>query len=544
MVKFKNSLAVLVTGLLLLAIFCPAVRAEETSKIEVVIIYEEPYHESNPDFNLVAAFYENLGHFSVEISTLASRAWEKGKLQGYNVVIYIGNRPRELSGEMLEEISSAPYVLWLEDNIEDLARVKGWQDFKFYGKCNYFVRLYAGGMSTLLDPYVPLYLAQPGAEAEILATVSNMKDTLPVMWQRDNIFYLGKLDFSFPFDLLLGDVLHQILPCHEKPGYKVLLRIEDVSPFTNPENLQKLIDVALYHDIPYAIAVTPFARNKGQEASLSQARELVKVLRKAQETSGFIIMHGCYHSNEYSPETGEGFEFWNPKDEKPMEEEPEFTRQRIEKGLKELAKAGIYPAAFEAPHYAMSSKSYAELARYFSTYVGQIQLSDETYKASLELPYKVTSYRLPGMKVWPETLGYVDPGDVMAVAKIREKARFHKILPHVETCVFYHGFLSPEGLEEVIDSIEKEGYVFASLGEERFWVKSKDIKIWGENGLLNWESDIAPIDPEARDPLYKGPGFITKGVIGLAFLVPGLVIFFGLIVWNLRRRRNRLYEEG
>ena len=45
------------------------------------------------------------------------------------MVIYIGNRPRELSGEMLEEISSAPYVLWLEDNIEDLARVKGWQDF-------------------------------------------------------------------------------------------------------------------------------------------------------------------------------------------------------------------------------------------------------------------------------------------------------------------------------------------------------------------------------------------------------------------------------
>ena len=42
---------------------------------------------------------------------------------------------------------------------------------------------------------------------------------------------------------------------------------------------------------------------------MSQASELVKVLRKAQETGGFIIMHGCYHSNEYSPETGEGFEF-------------------------------------------------------------------------------------------------------------------------------------------------------------------------------------------------------------------------------------------
>ena len=86
MVKFKNSLAVLVTGLFLLAIFCPAVRAEETSKIEVVIIYEEPYHESNPDFNLIAAFYENLGHFSVEISTLAAGLGKKGS---YRVIMWL-----------------------------------------------------------------------------------------------------------------------------------------------------------------------------------------------------------------------------------------------------------------------------------------------------------------------------------------------------------------------------------------------------------------------------------------------------------------------
>ena len=48
-----------------------------------------------------------------------------------------------------------------------------------------------------------------------------------------------------------------------KNRYKVLLRIEDVSPFTNPENAE-IDDVALYHDIPYAIAVT-FARIKGRK---------------------------------------------------------------------------------------------------------------------------------------------------------------------------------------------------------------------------------------------------------------------------------------
>lgn len=255
-------------------------------------------------------------------------------------------------------------------------------------------------------------------------------------------------------------------------------------------------------------------------------------------------MHGCCHYNEYSPETGEGFEFWNPRDEKPMEGEPEFTRQRIERGLAELARAGLYPVAFEAPHYAMSSKSYTELARYFSTYVGQIQLSDETYTASLELPYEIKSYRLRGMKVWPESLGYVDPQDVRAVDEIREKAAFSKILPHAKTCVFYHGFLTPEGMEKVITVLKEEGYEFASLGEEEFWVQSRDINIWGKDNILHWKTGIKPVDPEEKEPLYKGPSVVTKGVIGLAILITGLVIFFGLIAWNLRRRRNRLYEEG
>lgn len=544
MLKFRYNLIIFIVSLFLFTIFCPAVLAEEPYKPKAVIVYEELYHDNNGVFNLVDAFYENLGHFDVKVSSLASKDWEKGKLQGYNLVIYIGNRPRELSQEMLEEITNAPYVLWLEDNIDGLVRVKGWQDFKFYGKNHYFVRLYAEGKEIPIDPYIPLYLAQPGEGAEVFATVSNMKDILPIMWQKENIFYLGKLDFSFPFYTLLADILHHILPCSEIKEYKVLLRIEDVSPFTNPENLQKLIDIAVYHDIPYAVAVTPFAHNKGQEASLSQAKKLVRVLRKVQETGGFIIMHGCCHYNEYSPETGEGFEFWNPRDEKPMEGEPEFTRQRIERGLAELARAGLYPVAFEAPHYAMSSKSYTELARYFSTYVGQIQLSDETYTASLELPYEIKSYRLRGMKVWPESLGYVDPQDVRAVDEIREKAAFSKILPHAKTCVFYHGFLTPEGMEKVITVLKEEGYEFASLGEEEFWVQSRDINIWGKDNILHWKTGIKPVDPEEKEPLYKGPSVVTKGVIGLAILITGLVIFFGLIAWNLRRRRNRLYEEG
>ncbi|MBO8159575.1 DUF2334 domain-containing protein [Thermosyntropha sp.] len=523
---------------------CPPVLAEAEDETEVIILYEEPYRKDNQVFSLVDALYEYLGHFKVQFSDLAVEDWKSGILKDYQVVIYVGSRQRSLPESMLKELAERPAVIWLEDNIDGLAKFKGWNDFVYYGKSYYYVRLYAGKEEVAIDPYIPLYLSQPGTEAKVLASVSNLKDTLPLAWQRENVFYLGKFDFGFPFYILLADILHRVLPCSVSSSYNVLLRIEDVTPLTDPENLANLIDIIASYDIPYAVAVTPFDRHKGKETGLSQAKKLVKVLRKVRETGGFVIMHGCYHENCYSPETGEGFEFWNLKDEKPMEGEPDFTRQRLEKGLDEMAKSGIYPVAFEAPHYAMSSVSYRELSRYFSTYIGQIQLSDETYKASLEFPYVINSYRLNGMKVYPETLGYVDPQDIMSVEKIIQKARFQKILPHTETCVFYHGFLPPEGLDKLIKALNREGYKFISLGEEDFWVKGKALRVWGGKGIMRWESDITPINPDDKEPLYKGPKVVAKGITALALLITGLVLFFGIIVLNLRRKRNRLYEEG
>lgn len=69
-----------------------------------------------------------------------------------------------------------------------------------------------------------------------------------------------------------------------------------------------------------------------------------------------IIMHGYTHQNEFSPTTGEGYEFWNAKDDRPMEDEESFTVPRIEAGISELLRCGLIPLAFEAPHYAASQK--------------------------------------------------------------------------------------------------------------------------------------------------------------------------------------------
>ena len=56
--------------------------------------------------------------------------------------------------------------------------------------------------------------------------------------------------------------------------------------------------------------------------------------------------------------------------------EKEYTESKITSGMQELVKFGLYPLAFEAPHYTMSQNGYQILSEHFSTYVGQVQLSD------------------------------------------------------------------------------------------------------------------------------------------------------------------------
>ncbi len=534
--------AILALSLVILLFPAEQVVAAE-STYEALILYENAFREDNSSFSLVVALSEYLGHFPVMVTSRPVEEWKRGSLSGYDAVIYVGNRQKKLPPPLIEELASLPRLIWMENNVEQFAAFKNWDVFTFYGKERQFVRIYCRGQEAVMAGSLSVIIADPGNKGRIIAEVGNLRHRRPLAWQRENLFYLGRLDFTMPFSLVLGEFLHEALGINHPPCHRVLLRIEDVSPFTDPDNLDKLIDVVVQYHVPYTVAVIPFEQGPFGQARLSKARELLKVLRRVPETGGAIIMHGCCHSNEYSPKTGEGFEFWNTEKDAPMEGEPEFTRERINRGLSEFARAGVYPVAFEAPHYAMSRAAYGELARHFSTYVGQIQISDETYRATLDPPFIIKSYLLKGMTVFPETLGYVNPEDPLSLDRIMERARMLKILRDADTCVFYHGFLPPEGLKEIIEGLKEQGYEFISLLDNDFWVQGQDLKVWGTAGKIYVETSVKPVGIEEVEPPYRGPKALIAAVIGLVVATGLVLLSFVVIVWKLRARRRYLYEE-
>ena len=91
--------------------------------------------------------------------------------------------------------------------------------------------------------------------------------------------------------------------------------------------------------------------------------------------------------------------------------ETNYIQTKINKGINELVSYGLYPVAFEAPHYTMSLNGYKVVSNYFSTYVGQVQISDKDWKIMRTSPFLTAPTFLNGMTLLPETIGYVDPND-------------------------------------------------------------------------------------------------------------------------------------
>ena len=510
------------------------------NKAATYIIYDHPTRFA-VDFPLITALAEYLGHFGLTSQTLPLDAWRPGMLSQADIVVFVGLTDTALPQPLLQEIAQAGRVIWFERNIEQLAAYLQWQDFTLEGAVNGWSATHYQKELAIKD-YMNIVITQPGQNARIFATVQNVNGSKPLAWQRDNIYFCGYLEFNEPhFMIMLADLLHEFIPGQQHlPGHQALLRIEDVSPLVNPKAVRAVVETIKQYRIPFAIGVIPVGVSQnGHQTPLHEVPELVAVLKEAQDNGASIIMHGYTHQNEYSPKTGEGYEFWNARDDKPMENDEAFTSERLEAGIAELVRCGLIPVAFEPPHYSMSKTGYQVLSRYFNVFSGVIQISDKSTLISLSLPFLTQSPYLNGMLVVPENMGYYDGKTFLVDAMLQNSERLLSIRDGC-ACFFYHGYLPPTKLPAIIEGVQKQGYTFFDLRQLPIRVQSSQIKIVGYNGQLQVAVDEELQASWKEAPLTKGL-WQKLGFMHVIVLVIILIILL-LIIIRLRVNRNRHYE--
>lgn len=487
-------------------------------------------------------------HFGT-VTVAAAESYRPGSVQNYDAVLYVGSSADALPKELLTDVTSTKTpVVWAGYNVEQLAGVGGGlASFQSrYGWDPTTVRPYdadrpravryrdhlvlrdavnntEGILAPMLDQSNRVkVLAQapcgdPAAPSPCTNPAARGHDWLPWAIRSANLTYVGEIPFSYAEEndryLVYADLLYEALGPDVAPVRQAAVRLEDISPVTDPRKIRADADYLSSIGVPFTMAVIPRyvdangVENGGRTTSvtLAQAPEVVKALKYAMSKGGTLIQHGTTHqyqdtNNPYNAVSAADYEFFHATcDQAPSPERaigacdrdthvveagpigPDSVsgwRARIAYGRNLFVKAGLpAPEVFETPHYAASTNAYRAIALEYrfryerGTYASGL-LSGTPGKdlLSVQFPYRVTDPF--GTTILPENLGNYAPAAFSAQAprtpqEIVDNARANLVVRESTASFFFHAYLPTEQLAQTVTGIRELGYTFVPASELR-----------------------------------------------------------------------------
>ncbi|MDN3017912.1 polysaccharide deacetylase family protein [Paenibacillus sp. BSR1-1] len=543
--KFFLSLAIFIIILAQTGI----AHGKEPVNNKVLIIYTQTGFENLTQIRILDSL---IGHFSNNISIIKDSQIGSVNLEQYTHLFYFGLEQVKVDlRDSIKRFNGPVFIIG--KNIEQFGlsfvTAKGETLIKA-------VSLKEKGLTIPLPEERLALKMEADSTAQVLLEGMNKEGkNIPLLIRKDRFYYLASESLFNPIGNFLGEVLFPFFNHPKNNLHNKYLRLEDINPKTDPDRLMEIAKYLKEKNIPYIISLIPVysdAKSK-TEVHLSDSPKLVKTLRFMQNHGGSIILHGYRHKYKDS-ETGEGFEFWDVENDRPIfQEKDEAVKKRqdfhseeeyiknsedferkyietiIEKGIQELVTHKLYPLAFEAPHYAMSETGYQVLSKHFSTYVGHIQLTDQSWQGVYAPLFETEPSYLHGMKVLPETVGYVVDGDKNSINEIEKKYLINENFSDAYISGFYHPYLGLQKLKSLVtafESVPNTEWLDLKMFDNR--VSVPGITITSENGKMTVNKDFISSE-------YERNNFLKK-------LIPwtvssGLIIIF--IIYAILARRNR-----
>lgn len=508
----KNQLAVILLIIVLVIAPWHRASADESASDEpkVLILYhaeEETQEEEVPILDML------VGHFTADITIQpieeAAIEYEKGD---YTHVIYFGLGERRLTTE----------ELFIVDQYDDINKMFIGNYFEYFTDSHELslrdfrtmTSISGEGIDIPLPEGKDMMLINGIEQMEVLFEGHAEEGTYPLIFKDELRYYVAANSITGNLSDAIGESFFDFFDAEKSPPQKSV-RLEDIHPRSDPVLVKQVGDYLTERNIPYSVTVVPVYTNpEGQRIHLSQAIELVEVLQEMQDNGASLIQHGYLHQYR-ADETGEGFEYWDVDHDRPIyqsneaevqlredfasgDEYEEFVQNvglpyeqkhiynSIVNGVYEMTAEGLYPIAFEAPHYSMSQTGYEELANYFTTYIGQIQISDRTYDGTFAPVYDTESAGLHGLKLIPERLGYINPDNADAVDEMMERADYVSQFSDSHLSFFYHPYLGIEKFDELMTKFEKfEEYEWVDLKQMEHKTEVDGIVVETADGEIN-----------------------------------------------------------
>ena len=458
----------------------------------LLIVYEGKDTSGNPAKGDGLQLFQLLGHFDLQKSIVAADDYKAGESSKYDYLFFMGftNDCKPPDKFMDDAYDFKGTLVWLGNGIiafnarhpldgkygfvpERLDSTTGFatviatdKNFKF----------------TKGDHYLTIVSIVDRGKVQVMANaVAPSHIVSPYAIHSNNLYLFGDSPFSYmgPTDryLFFAEKLHDILGQEHSEFHAALIRIEDVHPLEDPNSIRKISDLLYSEGVPFLIAVVPFYvdPSDNERVSLSDEPDMVDALRYAEAHGATIVMHGDTH--QYHGVTASDFEFWDEAGNRPIRDDnASYVQQKLETGIEELMRNGVYPLAWETPHYGASEVDYAAISKVFSTAVEQrILMNDLDY--SQFFPY-VINKDMYGEKIIPENLGYVPLGtpkeEEQAVQDIFTAATENLYVRDGYATAFIHPFMPINLVKEIVDGIRDLGYTYIDLKDSNNLVRLPD----------------------------------------------------------------------
>lgn len=472
------------------------------------------------------------GHFGTATAKPVQQ-YTAGMMNSYSAVVYIGST--YYGGSVPDAVPAAFYsdvaagtkpVVWMGANIWNMGNALGAAQFsQKYGwdpttsyyedggsvgnvdKVSYRGQtltrtIPAGQDGGVLRPNVLTGAGYPAVTRVAEGVDSSNGHTFGWAVRSSNLTYIGEIPFAYVSEsdrvIAFEDMLFDALAPATAERHRAVMRLEDISPNSDPTELRSMADYLYSQNIPYGINVIPvytdpngtYNNGTAETITLAQKPQVVSALKYMLAHGAVLMDHGYTHqyknvANPYNGVTGDDFEFYrahvdtsdNVVYDGPVAEDSALWAQtRVTSALLQFTLAGLpKPTLWTTPHYAGSAADYkvfssnftARLERslYFAGTLSGSTSADPNRFIGQFFPYTVKD--VYGTKVLPENIGNYEPeaannhparqpADLIASAKANLAVR------DGVASFFYHPYYPVQPLKDTIDGIKALGYTFVS----------------------------------------------------------------------------------
>jgi uncharacterized protein YdaL len=473
-----------------------------------------------------------------------------GQVNNYTATIYIGSTYNEPipTAFLNDALSTTHPVTWAGDNPWQLSGTEGsaadqafmakygWDPSASYFdttdnpatisyKSQTFSRNTANG-ANVLAPHITTASAvtvlgqanctdSSGAPTNCAPIAQTTGTSFPWAIRSANLTYVGEIPFSYMSEtdryVAYSDLLFAALAPSAPASHLALVRLEDVSPASDPTVLRQIANYLSGQHVPFSVNVIPeytdpngfYNNGTPQTVTLAQAPSVVSALKYILTKGGTLNDEGYTHqysnvANPYDGVSGDDAEFyraqcsttqsapynfqapcqnndwviWNgplPGDSQ------SWAAGRAQAGKALFTQAGLAaPSIWITPHYFASAADYAGIDSVYSTrYEREIFASGQLSGQPLDytrifgqfFPY--VAHDVYGEKVIPENLGDDEPtaqnnNPARTPADIVHNAQVNLAVTQGVASFFFDPNNPLTDLQQIVTGIKGLGYTFVS----------------------------------------------------------------------------------